>query len=197
MTATDLGRLADYYRPDAEALLSLFGKTFLDDAARIDAIARLVAWHVRDHRERRGDGLTFNTLRRANRKRLPLFKDAKGRRCHAQDDGSDWSPAQWLQAVTGELGEYANLRKKVERGDLTIDEAAPALADELADVVIYLDILASQLGIELGEAVMSKWNRTSERVGAPLYIDSEGCWNYDAPEPEVMSIDELTLTERP
>lgn len=57
------------------------------------------------------DGLTFNTLRGANMKRLPMFRDSK-------DDGSDWSPAQWLQAVTGELGEYANLRKKVERGDL-------------------------------------------------------------------------------
>ena len=123
------------------------------------------------------DGLTFNTLRSANLKRLPMFRDAKGRTCHAQPDGSDWSPAQWLQAVTGELGEYANLRKKVERGDFTLEEARPMLADELADVVIYLDILASQLGVNLGEAVMSKWNRTSEKVGAPIYIDAED-WHY-------------------
>ena len=46
------------------------------------------------------------------------------------------------------------------------------LADELADVVIYLDILAAQLGIDLGDAVMKKWNKTSEKVGAPLYIDA-------------------------
>lgn len=125
----------------------------------------------------RTDGLTFRTLRDANLQRLPLFRDAKGRKCHASEDGSDWSPAQWLQAVVGELGEYANLRKKVERGDLTIEEATPMLADELADVVIYLDILASQLGIELGDAVMSKWNRTSKKVGAPIYIDEED-WHY-------------------
>lgn len=123
------------------------------------------------------DGLTFNTLRSANLKRLPMFRDAKGRTCHSKDDGSDWSPAQWLQAVTGELGEYANLRKKVERGDLDMTEARPMLADELADVVIYLDILAAQLGVNLGEAVMAKWNRTSEKVGAPLYIDAED-WHY-------------------
>ena len=123
------------------------------------------------------DGLTFNTLRQANLKRLPMFRDAKGRTCHSKDDGSDWSPAQWLQAVIGELGEYANLRKKVERGDVTIAEARPALADELADVVIYLDILASQLDVDLGEAVMSKWNRTSEKVGAPIRIDAED-WHY-------------------
>lgn len=126
------------------------------------------------------DGLTFNTLRRANLKRLPMFKDAKGRVCHGEKDGSDWSPAQWLQAVVGELGEYANMRKKVERGDYTSDEAKPMLADELADVVIYLDILASQLGIDLGAAVMSKWNKTSEKVGAPLYIDAED-WHFVSP----------------
>lgn len=119
------------------------------------------------------NGLTFNTLRAANLKRLPLFRDAVGRKCHSKADGSDWSPAQWLQAVIGELGEYANLRKKVERGDMSLKDAKPMLADELADVVIYLDILAAQLGIDLGEAVMSKWNRTSEKVGAPLYIDAE------------------------
>jgi NTP pyrophosphatase (non-canonical NTP hydrolase) len=123
------------------------------------------------------DGLTFRTLRQANMTRLPLFKDAKGRKCHAKDDGSDWSPAQWLQAVVGELGEYANLHKKVERGDFTLAEAKQGLADELADVVIYLDILAAQLGVDLGEAVMSKWNRTSKKVGVPMYIDAED-WHY-------------------
>lgn len=123
------------------------------------------------------NGLTFRTLRGGNMKRLPLFKNAKGGLAHNKSDGSDWSPSQWLQAVVGELGEYANLRKKVERGDMTMDDARPMLADELADVVIYLDILAAQLGVDLGEAVMSKWNRTSEKVGAPIRIDAED-WHY-------------------
>ena len=79
--------------------------------------------------------------------------------------------------------EYANLRKKVERGDFTIEQARPELADELADVVIYLDILASQLGIDLGKAVMAKWNRTSLKVGAPIYIDAED-WHYSHPVPK-------------
>lgn len=123
------------------------------------------------------DGLTFRTLREANMKRLPLFKNAKGKKAHSKDDGSDWSPASWLQAAVGELGEYANLRKKVERGDLTLEEAKSDLGDELADVVIYLDILAAQLGIDLGNAVMNKWNKTSKKVGVPLYIDAED-WHW-------------------
>ena len=119
------------------------------------------------------NGLTFNTLRGGNIARLPEFRNANGGRAHSKDDGSDWSPAQWLQAVVGELGEYANMRKKVERGDFTMDEARPKIADELADVVIYLDILAFQLGVDLGEAVMGKWNRTSERVGSKIRLAAD------------------------
>lgn len=62
------------------------------------------------------NGLSFNTLGAANKARLPHFKNSKGERAHSKQDGSDWSPAQWLQAVCGELGEYANARKKFERG---------------------------------------------------------------------------------
>jgi NTP pyrophosphatase (non-canonical NTP hydrolase) len=123
------------------------------------------------------NGLTFRTLRDANKARLPLFRDNKMRKCHSKEDGSDWSPAQWLQAVIGELGEYANMRKKVERGDYTLEDALPNLSDELADVVIYLDILADQLGIDLGKAIMSKWNKTSKKVKANMYIDAED-WHY-------------------
>lgn len=119
------------------------------------------------------DGLTFNTLRRGNLARLPLFKNRKGEPAHTKPDGSDWSHAEWLGAVLGELGEYANLKKKVQRGDLSMAEALPMLGDELADVIVYLDLLAAQLGIDLGEVVMSKWNRTSARIGVPLYIDAE------------------------
>lgn len=128
------------------------------------------------------DGLTFNTLRGGNKARLPEFKNAKGERAHSKDDGSDWTPAQWLQAVTGELGEYANLRKKYERGDMDEDTFRSEAADELADIVTYLDILAFQLGIDLGRATMDKFNRVSKRVGSRVYIDAED-WHL-WPEPK-------------
>jgi NTP pyrophosphatase (non-canonical NTP hydrolase) len=127
------------------------------------------------------DGLTFRTLRDGNVERLPLFKDKKGRRCHpripSQRPGSNWSAAQWLQAIVGELGEYANLRKKVERGDFTEAEAKEMLKAEIADVVIYIDLLAHNLGIDLGEAVMSTWNAKSEALGIPIYLDAED-WHF-------------------
>ena len=111
------------------------------------------------------DSLTFEELRIGNVDRLPHFKNSKGEVAHSMNDGSDWSPSQWLQAVVGEIGEYANIRKKYERGDISGDEFLTLAADELADVQTYLDILAFRLGIDLGEATRSKWNRVSERVG--------------------------------
>ena len=118
--------------------------------------------------------LTFEQLREANLLRLPHFKNAKGGFAHSKADGSDWIPAQWFQAMVGELGEYANLRKKFERGDINLPTFQHEAADELADVMIYLDLLAFQLGIDLGTATVSKFNRVSERVGSPVMISGLG-----------------------
>lgn len=125
------------------------------------------------------NGLSFRTLREANKKRLPQFKNSKGGKAHKKKDGSDWSPAQWLQAAVGELGEYANIRKKFERGDIDKKEFFGLAAKELADVVTYVDILAFQLNIDLGDAVKEKFNEVSERVGSNIIIGDDDDWHYN------------------
>lgn len=120
------------------------------------------------------DGLSFNVLREANKRRMPQFKNAKGEPAHEKEDGSDWSLNDWLTAVTGELGEAANVLKKVRRGDFTINQAMPELADELADVATYLDILANQCGIDLGKAIIEKFNRVSAKVDSNIFIRADG-----------------------
>lgn len=120
------------------------------------------------------DGLTYNTLRDANIRRLPEFRNSKGELTHSKEDGSDWSPAEWLEAVVGELGEYANFAKKFRRGDISEPEFLHHAGKELADVAIYLDILAYQLGINLGKEIIHKFNVVSDRVGASVYIREDG-----------------------
>lgn len=120
------------------------------------------------------DGLTFAALRRANIARLPTFKNGKGEPAHSEPDGSDWCLAQWSNAVCGELGEAANLIKKIERGDLTLEEAREDLGREFADVVCYLDILAKRAGVDLGAAVVGKFNEVSRRVGTTVYLMADG-----------------------
>ena len=123
------------------------------------------------------DGLTFNTLRGGNMARLPEFKNNKGEISHSQADGSDWSLNDWVTAVTGELGEAANVFKKIRRGDFTLGEARPILTQELADVVIYLDILAANAGINLGEAVIETFNAKSVKVGSRVRLAADD-WHY-------------------
>lgn len=126
------------------------------------------------------DGLTFNTLRGANIQRLPEFKNNLGVAAHEVADGSDWSPNDWMVAVVGELGEAADVMKKVRRGDLTVEEALPKLKQEYADVVIYMDLLAKRVGINLGEAVMETFNNKSIKVGSRVRIDAHG-WHFVQP----------------
>jgi NTP pyrophosphatase (non-canonical NTP hydrolase) len=118
--------------------------------------------------------LKLADLRLANKLRLPQFKNAAGEIAHSQPDGSDWSPADWMVAVVGELGEAANLMKKIRRGDFPTDcdllEAKEKLQKEFADVLTYLDIMAFQFGVDLGEATMNKFNEVSRRVGATVFM---------------------------
>ncbi len=121
--------------------------------------------------------LTFDALRAANLARMPHFRNALGLPGHTKLDGTDVMPAQWLQALIGEIGEYANLRKKFERGDMPEAVFRAAAAKELADVMDYLDILAAQLGIDLGQATMDKFNEVSLRVGSTVRLLATG-WHY-------------------
>lgn len=116
--------------------------------------------------------LTFEELRIANTKRLPQFKNAKGEPAHSKADGSDWSLAEWMNAVAGELGEAANIIKKIKRGDISLADAKPLLAKEFADIVTYLDITAMQAGIDLGKATVEKFNEVRNRVGSNVFLQN-------------------------
>lgn len=144
-------------------------------------------------------GLTFDQLRAANIQRLPQFKNKHGglahppmirhvpdcaaRRfgedrecdynCPKAPPGSDWSFGEWMCALAGEVGEAANIIKKIKRGDVTLAEVAQDLAGELADIQIYLDLLALQAGVDLGDATITKFNQVSLRVHATVMLDHQ------------------------
>lgn len=86
-----------------------------------------------------------------------------------------WSLSDWVTAVVGELGEAANIVKKLNRvrdgipgNTETLDELRAKLADELADTFIYLDLLFQAAGINRDEAVERKFKKTSDKIG---YVD--------------------------
>lgn len=106
--------------------------------------------------------LTFKQLRDANVERL---SSSKYKICE-----QNWQPAHWVQALVGEVGEAANILKKVDRGDFSLESALPEIAKELADIQGYLDILAHKLGVDLGDATVSKFNEVSKRIGSTVRL---------------------------
>jgi NTP pyrophosphatase (non-canonical NTP hydrolase) len=112
--------------------------------------------------------LTFDDVSKANFSRCQRWHPGFPR-----DD--DWTFADWSNAVCGEAGELANVVKKVRRyqcgliGELDppISELMRMLAAEVADVFLYLDLLAAKAGIDLPAAIRAKFNEVSVRQGFP------------------------------
>ena len=79
----------------------------------------------------------------------------------------NWSYTDWACAAAGEMGETCNLIKKLRRGEeIQIEE----VTNEIADVVIYLDLLCSRFGESLGEAIQRKFNIVSKRIGSEVTL---------------------------
>jgi NTP pyrophosphatase (non-canonical NTP hydrolase) len=114
------------------------------------------------------DLLTFEQVSLTNRERAERWHPG-----YPADEG--WSIADWSNAMAGEAGEACNIVKKIRRwqcglkGELDppLDKLNHKLAEELADVFLYLDLLATKANIDLPAAIVAKFNKVSERQGFP------------------------------
>ena len=98
-----------------------------------------------------------------------------------------WSPMDWAAAMAGEAGEACNLIKKMRRlvlidsdwGSRALKDRKKVreVVDELADVVIYADLLASRIGERLDRAIQRKFNEVSKRIGSPRRLTEPGPLN--------------------
>jgi NTP pyrophosphatase (non-canonical NTP hydrolase) len=72
-------------------------------------------------------------------------------------------------ALAGEVGEVANIVKKVVRsvvygrGDLRLDDVRQELAEEIADVFTYLLTIAGLLGLDLEKTYLQKLEKNRKR----------------------------------
>lgn len=93
---------------------------------------------------------------------------------------ADWSASDWMTATMGELGEAANVVKKLNRerdgikgNTATVTVLREQLAREIADTFIYLDLMAQALGIDLESAVTRTFDAKSREIGYPHLIDKD------------------------
>ena len=114
--------------------------------------------------------LTFAEFSRINRQR-----------CESKDGFnhllSSWSRSDWFTAVLGELGEAANIAKKLNRtrdgipgNKASKEELAVKLRQELGDTFVYLDLLAQACGISIGDAAVEVFNVKSQELKCSIMM---------------------------
>lgn len=119
--------------------------------------------------------------------KFKLFSAINRARCESPS-GFDhsiesWTSSDWMVAVLGELGEAANVVKKLNRLrdgipgnklEETKEFLHAKLRKEIADTLSYLDLFAQSVDVDLMEATIDKFNEVSERIGYPLVVDQDG-----------------------
>lgn len=104
------------------------------------------------------------------------FSERNRLRCESLNgfghDLSSWSLSDWMVAVAGEVGEAANIIKKLNRcrdgvpgNKESESDLREMLADEIADAAIYLDLLAQAAGFDLETIRDAKFEKTSQKIG--------------------------------
>jgi NTP pyrophosphatase (non-canonical NTP hydrolase) len=99
----------------------------------------------------------------------PMFQLSQ----QAHKDSQRWFPAtaddlgHLSLALCGEVGEVANIVKKLQRGDKSLKDAQTRfhLMMEIADVQTYLLCIAGLLGLDLDKAVQHVRSENEKRFG--------------------------------
>lgn len=113
---------------------------------------------------------------------LPDISKINRSRCERWYAGGEgWTAADWSNALAGEVGELCNKVKKVRRHETHVDRIATgqsyntppmeellaSIKDEIADVFLYLDLVANHFDLELEDCIFPKFNAVSEIQGFP------------------------------
>lgn len=109
------------------------------------------------------------------------FSEANRGRCESPKGFNhvlhSWSTSDWMTALVGEVGEAANVVKKLNRvrdgvpgNKVGEAELRAQLRKELGDVFVYLDLLAQSLGFSIAEAAVEVFNAKSEQIGYQVFI---------------------------
>ncbi|MFQ5883854.1 MAG: MazG nucleotide pyrophosphohydrolase domain-containing protein [Thermoplasmata archaeon] len=70
----------------------------------------------------------------------------------------------WCLALAGEVGELCNLVKKETRDQVSLEDQ---IFEELADILIYLCMMANSVGVDLEDEYYRKQEKNLHRFSTP------------------------------
>ena len=104
------------------------------------------------------------------------FRQANVKRCNMWHSDRPGDLGFWGLCLSGEVGEACNIIKKIickSRGIMGYEQRKnlkEALAEELADSMAYLFLVADKAGIDLEEASIAKFNKVSRKHGFSVFL---------------------------
>ena len=108
---------------------------------------------------------------------LQHLRTVNSARLTAWEDGNAADALFHATELGGEVGEVLNEAKKLHReamGWRGSRSSVEKLGEEIGDVLICLDKLAAQYGIDLADVTARKFNATSDKVGLPHKLETQG-----------------------
>jgi len=111
------------------------------------------------------------------------FSQANRERCESPQGFNHplagWSLSDWMTATMGELGEAANVAKKLNRvrdgvpgNKQTEAELRDMLRKEIGDVFVYLDLMAQAAGFTVADAAAEVFDAKSKEIGYPKLLSA-------------------------
>lgn len=117
----------------------------------------------------------FRYLRKVNKSRDLMM--------HEKLKMEVWNGTDYGCAAAGEMGEACNIVKKMRRMESRIqpsdsqskryEELRWRLGEELADTILYVDLLAAHYDIDLWDQIVKKFNVGSGLLSAPHVLTDE------------------------
>jgi len=106
---------------------------------------------------------------------LQILKEANAGRAKHFPDYDKFEEGNILyysNALAGETGELCNLVKKFYRGDKVTHGQLIcfAIEDEVADILIQLDLFCQVAGVNLKDALINKFNSKSLEIGSNILL---------------------------
>lgn len=151
------------------------------DKAEQKVFDYIALWHKQNAFYEAAPAPPAQTVEQGLRLTFERFSRINRERCESENGFNhklgSWSTSDWFLAIVGEIGEAANIAKKLNRyrdgipgNKMSKEELEAKLRQELGDVFVYLDLLAQSVGISIEDAAVEVFNAKSNELGCPIVI---------------------------